>query len=73
MSTTEIVQRIETPSSARGKSVVGYYVLTILTGAFVLFFHGRSAFVVDLVAGVFYLVVTAFLYALSKPVKRAKD
>jgi len=71
MSTTEIVQRIETPSS--GKSVVGYYVLTILTGAFVLFFHGRSAFVVDLVAGVFYLVVTAFLYALSKPVKRAKD
>jgi hypothetical protein len=35
-------------------------------GTFVLFFHGRSAFAVDLIAVIFYSALTVVLYALSK-------
>jgi Ca2+/Na+ antiporter len=48
--------------------VAVYYVLTIALGAFVLLFHGRLAFAVDLVAVVFYLALTAFVYDFSKRV-----
>ena len=64
MSTVDMKKRI--PEPRVGSSFVGaYYLLAILTGAFVLFFHGRLAFAVDLVVGAFYLAVTAFLYGLS--------
>jgi hypothetical protein len=49
--------------SPRSKLIGAYYLLTIFTGAFILFFHGKLAFAADLCIGLFYLVVTAFLYA----------
>jgi hypothetical protein len=47
----------------RGKFVAVYYLLTIMTGAFILFFHGRLAFAADVLVAIFYLLVTAVLYA----------
>ncbi len=59
-----------TPGAAqqpfRYKFVGVYYLLTILTGAFVLFFHGRLAFAADLTVSVFYIGITAFFYVLSR-------
>jgi len=46
--------------------VIFYYLLTILTGAFVLFFHGQLAFAADLVVSVVYIGITALFYVLSK-------
>jgi hypothetical protein len=66
MSTVDITKRIPEGSTRVGSRFVGaYYLLAILTGAFVLFFHGRLAFAVDVVVGAFYLAVTALLYGLS--------
>ncbi len=56
----------------RAKFVIAYYLLTILTAVFVLFFHGRLAFAADLIATVFYIAMTALFYDLSKPVNRRK-
>ena len=42
MSTAEITHFLASPN-LRTKFVVAYYVLTIFTGAFLLFFHGRMA------------------------------
>ena len=66
MSTIEIAKRLP-PSTPRvaSKFIGLYYIFTMLTGVFVLFFHGRFAFAADLLAGIFYLVVTAFLYGFS--------
>ena len=67
MSTSEITKRITEGSPHHMTRIVAlYYVLTIVTGTFVLFFHGRSAFAADFVAIVFYLALTAALHALSK-------
>jgi len=57
----------------RAKFVIAYYLLTILTGVFVLSFHGRLAFAADLIATVFYIAMTALFYDLSKPAKRRKE
>ena len=66
MSTAAFSKQIsETKPRVDSRIIGAYYLLTILTGAFVLVFHGRLAFAVDLLIGVFYLVVTAFLYAVS--------
>jgi hypothetical protein len=66
MSTADITKRIPEASPRVGSRFIGaYYLLAILTGAFVLFFHGRMAFAVDLLVGAFYLAVTAFFYGLS--------
>jgi hypothetical protein len=66
MSTVEITQHIaEKPPRRGSRFVPAYYLLTILTGAFLFFFHGRLAFALDLFVGIFYLVVTAFLYGVS--------
>jgi hypothetical protein len=60
--------RVFESSSRQGTMFVAmYYVLTILTGAFLLVFHGRSAFATDLIASACYLGVTAVFYDLSKP------
>lgn len=67
MSTTEMMERIAEASPRLQAKLVGvYYLITILTGAFILFFHGRLAFAADIVAAAFYLGVTAVLYELSK-------
>ena len=66
MSTAGMTKHIAAkPPRSSAKFVGAYYLLTILTGAFILFTHGRLAFAVDLMVGVFYLVVTAFLYGVS--------
>ncbi len=58
-------------SSRHGAKFVGaYYLLTILMGAFVLFFHGRMALTADLLASIFYIAITVFFYELSKAVSR---
>lgn len=68
MTNTNIIERIaQATPRLRTKLVVGYYLLTIVTSTFILFFRGRVAFAVDLVAAVFYLAVTALLYDLSQP------
>jgi hypothetical protein len=73
MSTAEMMERIAGGLPRhRAKLVGAYYVLTILTGAFILFFHGRVAFAADLVVAVFYIAATALFYDLSKPVKEGK-
>jgi len=71
MSTAEITHLLASPN-LRTKLVVIYYVLTIFTGAFLLFFHGSMAFVVDFMVRIFYVAVTALLYVLSRSVSRGK-
>jgi hypothetical protein len=67
MSTAEIRKRIAEPSPRlRSQFVGGYYLLTIVLGAFVLLFHGRLAFAADLIASVLYIASTIFLHELSK-------
>ena len=67
MSTAETTKAIAESSPRRRDKFIGvYYLLTIVTGAFVLWFHGRLAFAADVAVGVFYLAVTAFLYGLSR-------
>jgi hypothetical protein len=67
MSTTEMMERMaEASPRVIARFVVLYYLITILTGACILFFHSRLAFAV----AVFYLAVTAVLYELSKRGKR---
>ncbi|HVN19734.1 MAG TPA: hypothetical protein VMU05_13200 [Dongiaceae bacterium] len=73
MSTAEITKRLPGGSPRVASNFVGaYYLLTVVTGTFVLLFHGRFAFAVDLLVGIFYLVVTAFLYGLSASANRKR-
>jgi hypothetical protein len=58
MSTAHFTRRI-VPACSRDAVVAGYYLLTILMGVFVMFVRGAA---VDLIAGVFYVAVTAVLY-----------
>jgi hypothetical protein len=64
---------MESAARYRGRFVALYYLLTILMGAFVLFFHGRVALTADIIATVFYLAATALFYDLSKPANRKSD
>ncbi|HKV77358.1 MAG TPA: hypothetical protein VJP02_04425 [Candidatus Sulfotelmatobacter sp.] len=74
MSTAEITKQVaEASTRVDSKFIGGYYLLTILTGAFVLFFHGSFSFAVDLLVGVFYLAVTAFLYGLATPTNKSRN
>lgn len=64
MSTVEITKRMAATSAGfRGKLVVAYYVLTIVTGVFVLFFRGRLAFAADVAVAILYLAVTVLFWA----------
>jgi hypothetical protein len=71
MSTAEITHLLQS-RNLRTKFVVAYYVLTIFTGVFLLFFHGGMAFVADFIVGTFYAVVTALLYLLSTALSSGK-
>ncbi len=74
MSTAALTKQVSDSKPRVGSRIIGaYYLLTILTGAFVLVFNGRMAFTVDLLVGVFYLVVTAFLYSLSASANRIRE
>jgi hypothetical protein len=67
MSTTGIAKRITEPSPRRQSVFLGlYYLLTLVTGVFLVFFHGRLAFALDLVASALYISVTILLYEFSR-------
>lgn len=68
MRSNRMKQIAEGLSRHRTMLVGVYYLLTILTGAFLLFFHGQSAFVTDLIASGCYLCATVVFYDLSKSV-----
>jgi hypothetical protein len=72
MSTAQITHLLES-RNLRTKFVVAYYVLTIFTGAFLLFFHGSMALVVDFLVSVVYVAVTALLYLLSNSSSSGKE
>jgi hypothetical protein len=73
MSSAQISKRMSGTSPRVASKFIGaYYLLTISTGAFVLFFHGRLAFEVDLAVGVSYFAVTALLYGLSASAHKNK-
>lgn len=64
---------MEVTTRYRGRLVALYYLLTILMGAFILFFHGRVALTADIIATVFYLAATVVFYDLSKQVNRDRE
>jgi len=71
MTSHEITRAITTePSRHRARFVGAYYLLTIATGTFILFFQGRMAFLADLLVGISYLAATAFLYGWSASANR---
>ena len=70
MNTHEITRGTNEPSRLKGRFVGVYYLLTVATGAFILVFHGRLAFLVDLLVGISYLAITAFLYGWSLSAKQ---
>ena len=74
MSTAAFTKQISDDKPRVDSRIIGaYYLLTILTGAFVLVFQGRLAFAVDLLIGIFYLVVTAFFYGLSASANKTEE
>lgn len=48
-----------------------YYLLTIGMGIVILFVGGRLSFLVDVIASVFFLALTALFYALTKDRRRS--
>ncbi len=74
MNTVELTKHTSENSPGIGFRLVGaYYLLTIATGAFVLFFHGRRAFLADIVVGICYLAITALLYGWSTSSSHRSD
>lgn len=66
MSTVEITKRMaEASPGFRTKVVLGYYLLSVVTGIFFFFVHSRWGFAGDMVAAVVYLSATALFYGLS--------
>jgi len=66
MSTAGISTRTQQTSPRLGSRFIGmYYLLTVATGLFILFFHGRLALIADVVVGIAYLALTALLYGWS--------
>ena len=73
MPTAGIRKRIaESAPRHNGRIVGAYYLLTMLAGVLVIFFHGRLAFAADLITTVAYVAITILFYALSKK-RRATD
>ena len=68
MKTTKLGPIMAAQSRRCTKLVAIYYLLTILTGAFLLLIRGKAAFATDLIASVCYIAVTAVFYEFSKPV-----
>ena len=58
--------RVALGTKSQKKFLGVYYLLTILTGIFILSFHGKLAFVADLIVALFYLAVTALFHDLSR-------
>jgi hypothetical protein len=56
----------ESPPRYNDRIVGAYYLLTMLAGVLVIFFHGRLVFAADLIATVVYIGITKLFYTLSK-------
>lgn len=71
MNTAALTKQIsESKPRVNSKFVGAYYLLTISIGVFVLFFRGGWAFAVDVLVGVLYLAITAFLYGASASARK---
>ena len=67
MSTSLSTKRpAEASSGPNAKVVVGFYLITFVTGGFFLFGGGRLGTIVDLTATLFFMIVMAFFYALNR-------
>lgn len=67
MSTAITTKRVAEASPRFKAAITGvFYLVTILTGAVVLFAHSRLGLVFDLIACACYIAVTALFYELSK-------
>ena len=67
MSTSEMKERMAEVSPRFKTRMVGvFYLITILTGGVVLFVHGRLGLLIDLIAAVCYIAVTALFYELNR-------
>ena len=67
MSTAEMKGRIAEASPRFKTKITGlFYLVTILTGGVVLFVHGRLGLLIDLIAAVCYIAVTALFYELNR-------
>jgi hypothetical protein len=67
MNTTEMKGRIGEASPRFKARITGiFYLLTIVTGLVVLFAHGRLGLVLELIASVCYVAMTALFYALTR-------
>jgi hypothetical protein len=67
MNTTEMKGRIGEGSPRFKARITGiFYLLTIVTGLVVLFAQGRLGLVLELIASVCYVAMTALFYALTR-------
>jgi len=67
MDTTKAKEQMAEASQRFKAGVTGvFYLVTILTGAVVLFAPGRLGLVFDLIACVCYIAVTALFYELTR-------
>jgi len=70
MSTFEITkQTTETSPRSRTKVVIAYYVMSVVTGVFLFFFHDRLGSTAEVASAVLYLATTAWLYSVSRTEK----
>ncbi len=61
MSTSLATKRLaEASSGIKAKVVIGFYLITFLMGGFFLFVGGRLGVGIDVIAAVFYMIVTVF-------------
>ena len=67
MSTAQITKGLPEQPPVRARFVGIYYMVTIVTGILVLSFHGKLAFAFDFLAGILFLILTAFFYGVSRP------
>lgn len=67
MNTTNLRSRsAETSDRFKSRMTCAFYLVTILMGGVVLFIHGRSDLMIDLIATICYMAVTAVFYQLSR-------
>lgn len=62
MTIASMTKRTAEASHHQARLVGAYYLFTLLTGVFILFFHGRMAFTADVIASAVYLAVTALFW-----------